>query len=1321
MSLNVNNKSKSSEFDIAIIGMSGRFPMAKNIHEYWDNLINGKECYTHLSDEQMIATGVDPNLLKDPDYVKVSPILDDYDKFDCQFFGYTPREVSMMDPQQRLFLECCWEAFEDAGYNTDVYEEPVGVFGGCAINTYMIFSGVHKRFYTEFLPSVVGNDNSFLANRVSYQMNLNGPAVTVQAACSTSLVAIHLSIQSLLNGECSMALAGGVAVWVPHEAGHLYKEGSVLTKDGHCRAFDAKATGTIFGNGAGVVLLKRYDDAVRDGDNIYAIIKGSAINNDGAKKTDYTAPSVDGQAEVIVEALANAGVSADDISYVETHGTGTFIGDPIEFRALSKAYRAFTDRKGFCGIGSVKPNIGHLDAGAGVAGLIKTVLALKYKMIPPSINFDKPNPALDIENSPFYVNNTLKKWGTKDGSPLLAGVTSLGMGGTNAHIILQEAPETEKPIVEDQWPLLITYSAKNKSALDDYSAKLAKHLKEFPNVSLPNVAYTLQRGRKEFPYKRYLIAEYRNDAIEKLEKLPAASVKTFSDHSDEREVVFLFPGQASQYVNMGLDLYLSNSVFREHLDHCAEFLNPLIDVDIRKMLFPAPGDEEMATNQLKNTVYTQPVIFAIEYSLAMFWMDMGIKPVAVLGHSMGEFTAACIAGVFDLETGLKLIAMRGKIMQELEPGSMLTVMLPASEVEEYLNDRLSISVINTPSSCVISGDTEAIEAIKKVFDAVDVYTRILETSHAFHSHMMDPVLEKYRDFVSAMTFSPPSIPIVSSVKADWASADDLTNPDYWVDNIRKPVQFADAVEKFFERTKWILLEVGPRNTLTTLAKQHPGISPDQVVVQSMRHPNQPQDDISFALSAIGRLWSCGYPVDWERLYKENPVYKIPVPTYAFQRTRCWLDPEKPGIELHLKTTKNGHATVPVSNQISEKRNITDEVTAIWQDFLGVENIKKDDSFFDLGGNSLVAVQLFDELKQKLGIRLPLSSLFKAPTIEAIVKMIELEITAAKKIQSQSNHSSVLVEIQSEGKNRPFYCIHGHFGNVLFFHELAKILGKNRPFYGVQSVGLSGQEDPLTSIEEMADRIIQEMKEIQPKGPYSFGGYCYGTLVSIEIAKKLNEMGESYDPIVMIDPQPHAYSKVLNDDLVRSFKKLSFKQRKDSHESQLENKSIIQSVSYILNKTLNKLVLISQITAFEAYIRIKELTNMRMPAMLRDVELANRVAHDNYTSKLKGDFSADVELFISKEVTANISSDPRHDWAGFTKGHMNIHLIEDDGIIMSGEMFKAPYVHNTAKVIQTIWDSQQDVPDNSRSSVVQIQRVPHSEEVTSETSTYANND
>lgn len=1277
--------------------------MAKTVAEYWENLKNGRECFTHLEEERLLATGVHPELLKDPNYVRVSPILDEYDGFDARFFGYTPREGAMMDPQQRLFLECCWEAFEDAGYNPHAYKKPVGVYGGTAINSYMVFSGVHQRFYSEFLSSVVGNDNSFLANRVSYQLNLNGPAVTVQTACSTSLVSIHLAIQSLLSEECSMALAGGVAVWVPHEAGHLYQEGNVFTKDGHCRAFDAKATGTIFGSGAGVVLLKRFEDAITDGDQIYAVIKGSAINNDGAKKTHYTAPSVDGQAEVIVAALANSGIDAEEISYIETHGTGTLIGDPIEVRALTKAYRAFTDRNHFCRIGSVKPNIGHLDAAAGIAGLIKVCLAMKHRMLPPSIHYEEPNPAIDFENSPFFVNNSLREWESKNGTPLRAGVTSLGMGGTNAHVILEEAPLIERPVVEDRGPVLLTFSAMNASALDDYSTKLAGFLKENPDAKLSNVAYTLQTGRKEFTTRRYLTVENRDDAIEKLEKRPGDSVKTYADHADGREVVFLFPGQGSQYVNMSLDLYKQNPVFRDHLDRCAEILIPIMDVDIRTLLFPEPGMEEDASRQISNTVYTQPVIFSIEYALAMLWMDLGIVPSAVLGHSLGEFAAACIAGVFDLETGLQLIAKRGSIMQELEPGSMLAVMLPPSEVEEYLNDRLSIAGINTPSSCIVSGDKEAVEGIRERMNEKGVHTRLLETSHAFHSHMMDPVLDTYRTYVATMNFRRPTIPIVSSAKGDWGAPDDVTNPEYWADNIRHPVRFSEAVEKLFDRPDWILLEVGPGNILTTLAKQHPDIPPEQVLLQSVRHPKLVQDDNVFVQNALGRLWSCGYPVEWERVYKENPVYKLSLPTYAFQRVRCWIDPPTGTAEL-LSEHAGSENGVPEEDRTHEPetRNMVEVLTDIWQEFLGIEQINKDDNFFDLGGNSLVAVQLFDELKYKLGIQLPLSALFEAPTIEQIAAMIEPPKDASTE---NTSHTSVLVKIQGEGTERPFFCVHGHFGNVLFFNELARRLGKNRPFYGVQSVGLSGEEAPLTSIEAMAERIVAEMREVQPEGPYSFGGYCYGTLVSREIARKLDEIGETYDPIMMIDPLPRAYAKVLQEEVIQAFQKVSLEQKKQTHGAEIRERSVTDSVRYLYEKASNKALKSARTQAFRFYLQCNRFVEIDMPSSFRDVELANRVAHNEYIARLDREFKGDVDLILSRKLTEKFTSDPASAWSGFTKGEMNVHLVEDDGVIMSGEMFKEPWVGGLAHVIQSIWASHREKNPTIPPSLVRTNGEP----------------
>ncbi|MEX2573309.1 MAG: thioesterase domain-containing protein [Balneolaceae bacterium] len=554
-----------------------------------------------------------------------------------------------------------------------------------------------------------------------------------------------------------------------------------------------------------------------------------------------------------------------------------------------------------------------------------------------------------------------------------------------------------------------------------------------------------------------------------------------------------------------------------------------------------------------------------------------------------------------------------------------------------------------------------------------------------------------------MTCNRPSIPVISTVRGDWGAPDEFVNPDYWVDNIRHPVRFADAVEKLFDRPEWIMLEAGPGNILTTLAKQHPNLPPEQVLLQSLRHPKVEQDDNVFAMNTLGRLWSCGYPVEWERIYKDNPVHKISLPTYAFQRVRCWIDPEPRGAESLVNSAETGEKMNGVgNNEGSEKRNIVDELTAIWQDFLGIENIKKDDDFFELGGNSLVAVQLFDELKYKLGIQLPLSALFEAPTIEQIAKLIEPAEDGTRtkdKTQTKKKHTSALVKIQGEGKERPFFCVHGHFGNVLFLYELANLLGKNRPFYGVQSVGLSGEENPLTSIEDMADRIIKEMMEVQPRGPYSFGGYCYGTLVSIEIAKKLDEMGETYDPIVMIDPQPTAYSRVIDDKVVKSYKKITFEQKKSKHEGRISDKSLIESIQYFHDKISNKLKFNFKIKAFNLYIRSKRFLNMKMPASFRDVELANMVAHDNYVSKLKGDFKADVELILSKKVTEKFSSDPASDWAGLTKGNMNVYLIEDDGVIMSAEMFNKPYVQGTAGVIKSIWKLHSgELPDKNRTSV-----------------------
>lgn len=569
--------------DIAIVGMSGRFPGANNIEEFWQNIQNKVESISFLSNDDLADLNLEAEVLNDPNYVKAAPILPDIEHFDARFFGYSPKEAELIDPQHRLFIECAWEALENAGYDPETYNGLIGVYGGISTNTYF-FNNIYNNVNSRVISNNYTFNKDFLTTNVSYKLNLKGPSIGVQTYCSTSLVALHLACKSLLDEECDIALAGGVTIIVPQKSGYYYEQDGILSPDGHCRAFDAKAQGTVFGSGLGIVVLKRLQDAIADGDYIHAVVKGSAINNDGSLKVSYTAPSVNGQAEVIVEALASAGIDADDISYIETHGTGTAAGDPVEIAALTKAFRAFTPRKGFCAIGSVKPNIGHLDIAAGIASLIKTVQALKYKKIPPSINFEVPNPEIDFENSPFYVNTQLTDWKTNN-TPRRAGISSLGFGGTNAHVILEEAPEVTYSNKSRLWQLILL-SAKTSTALEIATENLLAYFKQNSEVNLANVAYTLQVGRRAFNHRRILVCKNVRDAVTVLET--QQQERTFTVYQEHREqpVIFMFSGQGSQYANMGRELYEVEATFRKYVDTCAEILQPHLGLDIRDLLFP---------------------------------------------------------------------------------------------------------------------------------------------------------------------------------------------------------------------------------------------------------------------------------------------------------------------------------------------------------------------------------------------------------------------------------------------------------------------------------------------------------------------------------------------------------------------------------------------------------------------------------------------------------------------------------------------------------------------------------------------------------------
>jgi acyl transferase domain-containing protein/acyl carrier protein len=879
--------------DIAIIGMSGRFPGAKNLDVFWHNIRDGVESIVFFSDRELELEGVDPAVLKKQRYVRASAVLEDIDLFDAAFFNFNPREAELLDPQQRLLLECAWEALEHAGYTSETSKGSVGVYAGVGTNTYAF------RLYANraLLASVgqtqigIGNEKDYLATRVSYKLDLRGPSVTVQTACSTSLVAVHLACQSLLHYECDIALAGGARVRVPHWTGYVYQEGGILSPDGHCRAFDSRAQGTAVGSGAGIVVLKRLAEALADGDCIHAVIKGSAMNNDGALKVGYTAPSVEGQAAVIAEAHAVADISPASITYVEAHGTGTSLGDPIEIAALTRAFRAQTDATGFCAIGSVKTNIGHLDVAAGVAGLLKTVLALKHGMLPPSLHFEQPNPQIDFARSPFYVNANRAAWHV-DERPRRAGVSSFGFGGTNVHVVLEEAPTMSSSATSRPWQLVVL-SAQSPSALETATANLTKYLKAHPDVELADVAYTLQNGRKVFNHRRMLVCRNLDDAVEALDRLEPLRVLTREQDRAERPVAFMFPGQGTQYVQMAQELYQVESIFREQVDACAERLQPQIGLDLRRVLYPPEDQAKIASQQLRQTSLTQPALFVIEYALAKLWMSWGVCPEVMIGHSLGEYVAACLSGVFCLDDALVLVAARGQLMQQLPRGGMLAVPLPEAELWPYLNQNLSVAAINGVSLCVLSGTSGAVAHCASQLEAQGVACRRLYTSHAFHSAMMDPILEPFMRRVAQIHLQSPRIPYVSNLTGTWITAAEATNPQYWGHHLRHTVHFAQGLSVLCSEPERILLEVGPGQTLSTLARQHRPNTAADTVLPSLRPVHASHSDVVCLLHTMGRLWLAGVPIDWPRLYTHEQRHRLPLPTYPFERQRYWVAPAKP--------------------------------------------------------------------------------------------------------------------------------------------------------------------------------------------------------------------------------------------------------------------------------------------------------------------------------------------------------------------------------------------------------------------------------------------
>jgi acyl transferase domain-containing protein len=1009
--MELNNKK------IAVIGMACRFPGANNLDEFWKNLMEGKETIHRFSDEELSKFEYRFEEIKnDPGFIRARGILDNIDRFDAEFFGITPREAARTDPQHRIWLETAWEAFEDAGCDPVNHKERISVFAGGSSNTYLLNNILRDKNTlenyirlrkTDSFQLYMGNDGSFIPTKTAYHFNLKGAAVNIQTTCSTSLVAVSEACQSLSSHKSDISLAGAISIMLPQETGYIYQKGSILSQDGYCRPFDVKACGTVFSNGVGAVILKRLDDAIRDHDRIYAVVTGWATNNDGNNRVSYTAPSIDGQSEVIELAQISADILPEDICYIEAHGTATQLGDPIELSALKNAFELKTDKKQFCGVGSVKGNIGHTDVAAGVASFIKTCLAAYYKRIPPTISYFKPNPYFDFENSPFFIQNEEKVW--NEDKPLIMGVSSFGIGGTNAHVVVEEhVIEKKLENTISEWPALILLSAKSEKTLNRRRQDLIEFLHTKPGLDLDDVAFTLGTGRNHMPTRSFCIADNVNDIIgQRCTFSPGEADKLISG------IAFMFPGQGSQYVSMGKDLYNSNRLFKEILDECFAIIQAETGEDIKELLYKST-DPEYAESKLSNTEITQPVLFIIEYALAKLFEQFDIKPRYLIGHSIGEYTAACIAGVFDLKTALKVVIKRGQLMQRMEAGNMMAVRTSVDKLKSLNDPIFEIAADNGPDYCTISFKTGNTEKIKILLDQNGIQYIPLKTSHAFHSESFDPILSEFGEFVNQFRLNVPRIPFISCLTGEFITNEQATSGTYWAKQLRNTVLFRRGISTISEQEDVIYLEVGPNTHLSSLVRQNKDIKNKKSVIPTLAKPDDFTDQHKI-MSALGKIYVIGKEFNYSALYGESIPNKISLPTYPFERNRHWIEfelqeervseytkPEDniPGYQLkHL--TKDRTTMIPsadsvyfedtvLKNNDQGLQNFIRRLIPIFED-ANPEAIKPEANFREIEGySSLTAFLIMGLIREAYNVEFTGSELRKSNTIHDIFSIIKLK-------------------------------------------------------------------------------------------------------------------------------------------------------------------------------------------------------------------------------------------------------------------------------------------------------------------------------------------
>ncbi|GGL80158.1 hypothetical protein GCM10010129_24740 [Streptomyces fumigatiscleroticus] len=1118
----ITPQEEEQEPAVAVIGMAGRFPGADDLDAFWDNLAAGRESVRRITDEEFLAAGGDPRDLDDPSLIRMASVVDGIDRFDSGFFGYSPAEAAVVDPQQRLLLETAYHALEDAGClgpaTTGTGTGTVGVYAGSGDSRYYP-AHVHPRFAGQpgsvaLVHAATANSLGTLATRVSYELGLTGPSVSLQTACSTALVAVHTACQDLLDYRCDTALAAAVSLNPSAMLGYRHVPDGPFSPDGHCRAFAADAAGTSSGDGVGAVVLKRLEDALADGDRIRAVIRGSAVNNDGRRKVGFSAPSSAGQTEVILAAQAQAMVDADTIGLVEAHGTATKLGDPIEVAALTEAFRQSTDRTGFCALGSVKTNIGHLGAAAGIAGLIKAVLALEHRQIPPSLHFERPNPLIDFAAGPFRVPTALEDW-PADGHPRRAAVSAFGIGGTNAHVILEEAPPAAPApprAPEDGRRLVLPLSARTAGALRGQAEALARHLERRPDLRLDDLAHSLRTDRPALRHRLTVTAASRDEALTAL-RTAAPATPPLTD--EPARVAFLLPGGGTQYPGMGAELYRDHDVYRDIVDECARILRPALGGDLRTTLFDDPKPD--STSPFAGLVVT-------EYALARTLMEAGVRPDALIGHSLGEYTAACLAGVMELDDMLPLVTERIRLIASAG-GATVGVAAPAEELLPLLDDELSLAAVNGPAACTVAGHADAVTRFEAELTRRGLPFRRLRIPAAAHSHVLDPVLETFERHLRTVTLRPPRIPYVTNVTGTWVTDAQATSVRHWIDHTRRTVRFTDGVTALWERLNPVLVEIGPGDTMTKLAAAQLA-EHTPVTVTTMRHAKADAPDGFVLAEALGRLWSAG--VDAALPTVPGDPRRVPLPGYAFERHRHWIDapgartdPDAPD-DPDVRDEDAGLAPRPrlTTEHVPPRTDREQAVTRLWEETLGIGGIGVHDNFFDLGGDSMRAVLLAGRLRQTGVLDVPAATLLAAPTVAGVLAAAD-DTAGADVAHRGTTALGPLLPLRPEGSAAPLFCVHPGAGVSWRYTGLLPHLGGDQPVYGIQAAGLDGTRPPAPDAASMVAHYVDLVRETQPHGPYRLLGWSYGGFVAHAMACALQERGERVELLAMLDaPQPH---------------------------------------------------------------------------------------------------------------------------------------------------------------------------------------------------------